>query len=403
MRLVHLAAAGLLLATSSSYAASFAALDTTFGTNGVAGNGDGAFAIATDSMDRIYALMPAHPDRIIARFTADGALDTTFGGDGFVTIAAFAPAMNSGNATLVDIAYDDTSDTLLVGGYVLLQGGQTAMTIGRYDTAGNRVTTFDGDGFVVLTAANDAFLYAIDVLDDGTIVGGGEYWASDSGSIVRDAVAVRVAVDGAPDAAFGTAGIKTVDFGAACEVVRSVTQDDSGRMWLGIDVGATCQSVQASVARLLADGAPDAAFSTDGAASLDVAAYSGARLLVAQADGGVVALTVRQDGEFGEPEQMTVTRLGADGASASSVSAGYPAGTGHIRSRSRFALQSGGRLVGAGVVDPNERLALYRLAGCEQLTPTGGACDGGGGGGGGGGALSLGMLGVLLLGLRRRR
>lgn len=122
--------------------------DTAFGTDGrvvtIFGSGgyDMPEAIALQPDGKIVAVGFSTSTIAIARYTANGALDTTFDGDGKLT-TSFGTGSNS-SANFVTIR---TDGKILVAGYV---GYNTTNVLSfgmvQYNANGSLDTTFDGDG-----------------------------------------------------------------------------------------------------------------------------------------------------------------------------------------------------------------------------------------------------------------
>jgi uncharacterized delta-60 repeat protein len=115
----------------------------------------------------------SHPKFALARYNTDGTLDTTFSGDGKVT-TAFGSAQSWGFAT----AIQSTDGKIVAGG----QAG-SRFALARYNTNGALDTSFGGDGMVTtnFTPGVDD-LDDIAIQGDGRIVAAGSanYFGPDS-------------------------------------------------------------------------------------------------------------------------------------------------------------------------------------------------------------------------------
>jgi len=125
-------------------------LDSAFGGGGVAmftgGDASQGIGVAVDSDDRVMAtgdyisgVTPS--DAVVARFTNDGALDTTFSGDG---AAFYATGVTDGGAAVAV----DSRGRVLVTGISDLGASSTAMFLARFTDAGAIDTTFGAGGAV---------------------------------------------------------------------------------------------------------------------------------------------------------------------------------------------------------------------------------------------------------------
>jgi uncharacterized delta-60 repeat protein len=118
-------------------------LDTSFGGTGVVivpplagGNGENANSVAVQSDGKIVAAgfmgMAGYADWVITRFNTDGSLDSTFGSGGTV---AFEPGTGGkGNGVV-----------LQPDGKIVV-AGTPDFTVGRFNTDGSLDTTFEGTG-----------------------------------------------------------------------------------------------------------------------------------------------------------------------------------------------------------------------------------------------------------------
>ncbi|MDT0566089.1 DUF11 domain-containing protein [Streptomyces sp. DSM 3412] len=257
---------------------------------------------------------------VVARYNADGTLDDTFSGDGRV----FADI--GGPTEALDVAID-AEGRVVAAGY---SGGLVALA--RFDDQGTPDTSFGGDGVVTVDptpntqeAGGDARSLALQ--SDGKIVVGGEV-----GSTSFDFLLMRLDTDGTVDNGFGTAGIVRTDFGgydgvrslaiqpdgrivaggssdARVALARYTTNgtldtsfDGDGRvvtpgafaddMLLQPDgrivtVGGT--NGDFAVLRHNPDGSQDSGFGTGGVATADFGGSDSARAVALQSGGGIVA------------------------------------------------------------------------------------------------------------------
>jgi uncharacterized delta-60 repeat protein len=259
-----------------------------------------------------------------ARYLSSGALDTTFGGDGLVTLfhtgceIGFGGPGNGAEAALlqpdgrlvlvglcsdfgsggpipvfwvVRLNVDGTLDPSFgAGGQVylpfpqaegvfqanvtgLLQPdgrivavGWAEMVLGaRFNPDGSLDPTFGTGGQVILPLAEDFPVGRAARQPDGKLVIAGRYGSS--GRASHDFGLLRLLADGAPDPSFGGDGLVTSDFGAP-ETGGSVIVLGDGRLVLGGYRGESSLSDVALV-RYLADGTLDTSFGNGGLATAD--------------------------------------------------------------------------------------------------------------------------------------
>jgi uncharacterized delta-60 repeat protein len=195
------------------------ALDPTFGTAGKTavdfGGDDFATAMARHANGRILlAGRSTTAGAVVARLRSNGVLDPDFGGgDGRLSVGS-----GSLNAVIVQ-----PDRKILVAGNAL---GSAVMTVTRLRTNGDPDTTFDGDGTATIDfgsladAGNDAALQT-----DGRIVVAGYTQATDSPPAIA-----RLNANGSPDTTFGGGdGKVTIDFGAAT-FMNAVALQPNGRI-----------------------------------------------------------------------------------------------------------------------------------------------------------------------------
>jgi uncharacterized delta-60 repeat protein len=138
---------------------------------------------------------PAASRIALARYLTNGALDTTFSGDGKVT--AFVPDYKESGAYGVAL---DPDGRVVVGGYAITNSDYDHLMFARFDAAGTADATFGGTGYVVVEAGTVLEgLWDVVLPGDGTVVGAGYSY--------RAAVVVRLDGAGVPDATFGGDGI----------------------------------------------------------------------------------------------------------------------------------------------------------------------------------------------------
>jgi uncharacterized delta-60 repeat protein len=204
-------------------------------------------------------------DFAVARYNADGSLDTSFDGDGIVT-TNFPSAQPFDQAFAVAIQADGK----------IVAAGETAgccftFALARYNTDGTLDTSFGNSGRVT----TDFNLFSIDsvsalaVQADGKIVAGG-YGSFGLGGNDDFALA-RYNTDGSLDMSFGSGGRTTTDFGggtisSVCTSDRAndiVIQPDGKIVAAGV-TGFRAFCSTAAVARYNSDGSLDTSFGSGG-------------------------------------------------------------------------------------------------------------------------------------------
>ena len=292
------------------------ALDTTFGTSGKAvvnvGNvQDTANSITTDSQGRIIlsgisASSGGNYNYTVLRFTANGALDTTFDGDGIVA----SNFSGSTNDNFLGVAVD-ASDKIIAVGY---SSGTNSASIARFTTSGALDSTFNTTGYRLVDVAGntDQFL-AVRVQSDGKIVAGGTYV---NGS-TSDSVIARFTTAGALDSTFGSSGITTASFGANSDSIVALGFQSSNKIVAALSSGASSGTEDFGVARFENAAATSAAItSATYDASAGVLAVTGADIT----SGGTINVSkLTLTGQGGGTYTLTSSNVTASSTTAFSV------------------------------------------------------------------------------------
>ena len=242
----------------SSFGAGGKVLTTTFGaTSGYAAQAE-ATAVALQSDGKIVAAGFTYSDDIaVARYNSDGSLDTSFGTGGKVVT-------NWGS--LNDYAYAvavQSDGKIVVGGYANTNG-TFDFAMSRYNSNGTLDITFGTNGTVLTDfALSDDRIAAIKIQADGKIVAVGR-----SGGNMAVA---RYTSTGALDAQFGSGGKVTTDFGGNYDEARAVTIDANGKI---VVTGPAGVNGDIGVARYTTGGALDGKFGTSGKVTADLGTFN---------------------------------------------------------------------------------------------------------------------------------
>jgi uncharacterized delta-60 repeat protein len=204
-------------------------LDTSFDGDGklttTIGTGDDvATSITLQSDGKILVGGRSHngtnDDFALVRYNADGALDTSFNGDGKLT-TDIGTDNDNGESVIVQ-----TDGKILMVGDAKI-GADTEIVLVRYDANGTLDASFDGDGIVTTAIGpGDEKAMAVALQSDGKIVVTGESWnATDA-----DIVIVRYNDDGSLDTSFDGDGIVTTGIGPDEDIGLGVTVQPDGRI-----------------------------------------------------------------------------------------------------------------------------------------------------------------------------
>jgi uncharacterized delta-60 repeat protein len=233
-------------------------LDPSFGTGGrvLTGGTGAAYGVAIQPDGAIvaagYTDGPTGTDFAVTRYTADGALDPSFGTDGRVVtdlggadhIAAIAVQRNGA----VVVAGDSDGDFALA----------------RYGRDGAPDPSFGTGGTVRTDLGGTDAARALAIEPRGAIVAAG----SSNGPAGRDSdfALVRYRADGTPDPGFGTGGTVRTGFGSASsDVALAVAVAPDGQL-----VAAGTASSKVALARYDRSGHLDTAFGSGGTVVTDV-------------------------------------------------------------------------------------------------------------------------------------
>jgi uncharacterized delta-60 repeat protein len=268
-------------------------LDTSFGSGGrVSGNVNGnAYAVAIQGDGKIVVAGEVSfpttggqnfSDFVVARFNANGNLDTSFGAD--VT-----------GQVVTDLGLATNSARNLVlqpDGAIVVSGKPQGNTVGfdhtdmvRYLPNGLLDPTFGGGG--KLTLAGALVGEGLALQSDGKLVLVGSITVGTFPASSTRFALMRLKSDGSPDTSFGTAGTVTTAFAVNAAAAGVALQRD-GKI---VAVGTTVLAVNPNfvVARYNADGSIDTTFGSDGNLSIDFFGFAdvGENVLV-QPDGKIV-------------------------------------------------------------------------------------------------------------------
>jgi uncharacterized delta-60 repeat protein len=292
-------------------------LDPTFGGAGyaIAAIGDGADsgeAVVIQGDGKIIvagaSFTGAATDFAAVRYDAEGAVDSTFSGDGVVT-TDFA----GGPDHAYDAVLQPEGELILAGS--AYTSGAYHFALARYESNGAPDAAFDGDGLLTIPfGSQDASATAVALQPDGKIVVAGYVSSGDDSDIAL----VRVHPNGEPDLAFSGDGQTTTPIGNGLERAYDlVIQPDGKIIVVGEDrAGGDGTVPQFVVARYSTDGSLDESFGTGGITTTFLGDESIARGVALQEDGKIVVVgQITQAGYdyFGIARYTTTGSLDAGG------------------------------------------------------------------------------------------
>ena len=342
------------------------ALDGSFGTAGkliapIGSADDEAFAVAIDGLGRILVAGSAWNgtdlDFALARFTATGAPDPSFGAGG-VVVTPIGPATDAARAIAID-----GSGRILVAGQSADGLGQTTFALARYDDTGTLDPLF-GTGGAVTTAfgSGDAEARAMVVDASARIVLAGTATAAGD----TDFALARYDGAGTLDASFGGGGTVTTAFGPSSDdEANAVMVDASDRILVaGWSDAAGAGNRDFALARYDDLGVLDGAFGTGGLVTLAPGTGDDElRALAIDTGTNIVAAGVSR--HAGTADDAVVARFDGAGDPDPGFGSGGVAFSEHPGddSANALVLEPSGRIVVAGATTSDFELAAFTSGG----------------------------------------
>ena len=264
-------------------------LDTSFGSGGKVttdfnGQVDRALAVAIQSDGKIVVAGSAGiasgigVDFGIARYHSDGTLDASFGSGGKVTTDIASGTDIAQNVVL------QANGAILVSGVLTIGNSSDLANTGlaRYNPNGSLDTTFATAG--KLTLPNLRLDEAMTLQGDGKIVIAGSVVVAAS----RQFGVMRLDSNGSPDSGFGAGGLATTAFSTQDDFGRAVAVQADGRIVVA-GQSSNRSNPDFAVARFAANGTLDPSFGTAGKLTIDFfGSFDGAENVVMQPDGRIV-------------------------------------------------------------------------------------------------------------------
>lgn len=285
-------------------------------------------------------------DVLIMRFKADGKIDSSFGTNGHTLTS-----ITSSSGLSIDDAFDIK---IQADGKIVLAGQsydytKHSMLATRYNSNGLPDNSF-GTGGVVLTAAgtSDDEAFGLAIQADGKIVMAGESYQS--GSSYRVAL-TRLLANGAVDNSFGTNGQVVTNLSSGADIAKDIAIQPDGKIVItGSVFNSTSAQTDMLCMRYLSNGNIDSTFGTTGKVYIDVSGKNDqANAVFIQSNGKILL-----GGNALNTDSVNVyctTRLNADGTKDNFY------GTGGMQTISFFgqgdiaagmAVFSNGRFIQAG-------------------------------------------------------
>jgi uncharacterized delta-60 repeat protein len=310
-------------------------------------NSTGAESVAIQPDGKIVAAGISSSSFAIVRLNANFSIDTTFGTNGSVT----TPIGSYAWAHQVAV---QTDGKIVAAGYSGGTDSDIDFAVARYNANGSLDTSFDGDGKVTTDFGffQGNALYDTAIQADGKIVAVGVVYISNVYGW-SDFVLLRYNSDGSPDTTFGSGtGKVRTDMGSRGEQAHSVAIQPDGKIVVaGESSDQDDNSCCFALARYNVDGSLDTTFGGGGKVITGTWGISGAGSdVVIQPDGKIVA--VGNSSEFNYPNGgFAVYRYNSNGSLDTSFDGDgrviTPIGSFHAFAKT-VTIQPDGKIVAAG-------------------------------------------------------
>ncbi|HEX8857895.1 MAG TPA: Ig-like domain-containing protein [Actinomycetes bacterium] len=342
-------------------------LDTTFGSGGKVrtdfGSGEQAFGVAVQPDGKIVAAGGAATEFELARYNADGTLDSTFGVGGKVTTR-----FGLGLPLTVARAIVLQPDGKIVVAGTLTSAADWDFGLARYNPNGTLDTSFGVGGKVTTDISGHLstdIAWAVALQLDGKLVVAG----STTGPSGDAFALARYTPSGTLDSTFGSSGRVVTGFGGDQDWAQAVAVQADGKIVAAGKTGNQCcgGTFNFALARYNAGGALDATFGAGGKVTTDFdGSTDNARALVIQADGKILAGGERLPGgnatgvsfDFALARYQPSGSLDATFGTGGKVTTDFPGHNDHVYA---LALQQDGKVVAAGDSSPDFALARYTV------------------------------------------
>jgi uncharacterized delta-60 repeat protein len=265
-------------------------LDATFGVGGKVmadvGCHGAIFGLALQTDGKLVAGGSCLPqgDFLLARYNANGSLDSTFGSGGTVITD-----IDGDFDTVAGVAVQVDGSIVAAGRALVNEGQDSVFALVRYSPGGSLDSSF-GTGGKVTTDFGPGYedgAEALVIQPDGRIVAVGHAVVADSPSGADDFALCRYNVDGSLDVGFGTGGKVTTGFGSYDYAFAVALQPD-GKI-LAAGRAEILGDRRFALARYDPSGALDDTFGTGGTVTTSFGGFGQARGLALQSDGKIVA------------------------------------------------------------------------------------------------------------------
>jgi len=309
-----------------------------------------------------------------AALAAPGDLDAAFGASGKLDFRF----VNGETTWLTDVVAASDGSLIAVGTTVGTGTAPPALALARFDDTGTRDTSY-GDGGLTTLTESGYFLEPTTAArtSDGKLLVAGNRRnddMSETGFFVA-----RFDTDGDLDTTFSDDGILIREVGTGEEEsITDLVIDGDGRLVIGAAVwGPSEMDGWFTVLRLLASGAPDTTFGTDGEARMDAGTEDAPLELAVEADDEILAVAGGFDAN--DRAQLQVVKLTEAGALDTTFGtdglASTAFGTGVTVWPMSLALDANGKIVVSGQGSVENPTSTWTETGAFARFTTSGALD----------------------------
>ncbi len=357
-------------------------LDTSFSSDGklttnVDSGVDSGEDMALQSDGKILVAGYSHNgsdyDFALVRYNADGTLDTSFGTvvSGQTRSGMVTTAILSGNDFARAVALQSDGDIVVAG--ASHNGTNEDFALARYDTNGDLDTSFGNNGKVTTAILSNAeYIFDVAVQSDGKIVAAGY---SNNGSD-NDFALARYNANGSLDTSFDTDGKVTTAIGSSDDLGQAIALQSDGDIVVA-GYSSNGSNDDFALVRYNANGSLDTSFGTvvsgqtrSGKVITAIRSRNDrARGVVLQSDGDIVVAGESENASA--RNDFALARYDTNGDLDASFDSDGKVTTAFASTSADvaydLALQTDGKIVAAGA--SGERIALARYHGDAQQTP----------------------------------
>lgn len=299
----------LLLATTIVTYAQSGTLDTSFGDQGIAKASAFAgynYAEATLVQEDGKILVAGNAgfssnyQMAIARFNADGTLDSSFGDDGTMRFP-----VGSVKSFIMDLK-QQPDGKILIGGYTW-DNTQADLALVRLNLDGSFDTSFGIDGISHLSTSSTDTGEKIALLEDGKILFGG--YKDNNFSVAR------FNADGSLDTSFGNEGFSVTVFQEGSSYMKDIAVQNDDKIVANGFVLNGDNRYQIAAIRLNADGTADNSFAANGKTLFSIGEWNDfSTAMTLQEDGKILVGGHKWIMQLDQRHDFFIVRLNVDGS-----------------------------------------------------------------------------------------